>query len=131
MDFQYTLAVPLPDDIYGLYEFDGGNAFLKLPKEKLHQAMVQSWCVVSAYKGEQLVGTGRIVSDGIINGYLCGVIVHPDFRSQGIGKEIIRRLVEKGNEANLHIQMFSEDKNILYYKKLGFEVFATGFKAKR
>ncbi|MEH7124648.1 GNAT family N-acetyltransferase [Bacillus sp. JJ1532] len=127
----YTTEVPTPDRLYQLYQLEGWNDFLKLPKELLHRAMVQSWSVISAYDREQLIGTGRIISDGLINGYICGVIVHPDYRSQGIGGEIVKRLVEKGRASNLHIQLLSEEKKAPYYEKLGFEVFTVGMKYSR
>ncbi|PEB39357.1 GNAT family N-acetyltransferase [Bacillus pseudomycoides] len=131
MKIRYTNEIPNHDDLFKLYDYDGWNDFLNLSKETLHQAMVQSWYVISAYNQDQLIGTGRIISDGLINAYLCGLIVHPKFRNQGIGSEIVRQLVNKSNEGNLHIQLFSEEKNAPYYEKLGFEVFTVGMKAKK
>ncbi|WP_066295301.1 GNAT family N-acetyltransferase [Bacillus sp. FJAT-29937] len=127
----YTADVPAPDQLYELYQLEGWNDFLKLPKEHLHRAMLQSWSVISAYDREQLIGTGRIISDGVINGYICGVIVHPDYRSLGIGKEIVKRLVEKGRASNLHLQLLCEEQKAPYYEKLGFEVFTVGMKYSR
>lgn len=92
--------------------------------------MSQSWYVLSAYHEERLIGTGRIVSDGIINAYLCGLIVHSDYRNQGIGKEMVRRLAEKGRQANLHLELFSEAEKAPYYERLGFQPFAIGLKDK-
>ena len=131
MKIRYTNEIPNHDDLFKLYDYDGWNDFLNLSKETLHQAMVQSWYVISAYNQDQLIGTGRIISDGLINAYLCGLIVHPKFRNQGIGSEIVRQLVNKSNEGNLHIQLFSEEKNAPYYEKLGFKVFTVGMKAKK
>lgn len=127
----FSSAIPNPDQLFHLYQLEGWNDFLKLPKDLLLKAMVQSWCVVSAYNSEILIGTGRIISDGVTNGYICGVIVHPDYRSQGIGKEIVKRLVEKGKASNLHIQLLSEEKKAPYYEKLGFETFTVGMKYSR
>ena len=58
------------------------------------------------------------------------LIVHPEYRSQGIGKEMIRLLVDKIKEANLHLELFTEKNNMPYYEKLGFEEFAIGMKYK-
>jgi ribosomal protein S18 acetylase RimI-like enzyme len=66
-----------------------------------------------------------------LNAYLCGVVVHPSYRNQGIGSEIVQQLVKKSHKANLHIQLFSEEENVPYYEKLGFEKFALGLKGKR
>ncbi|MFD0681504.1 MULTISPECIES: GNAT family N-acetyltransferase [unclassified Paenibacillus] len=101
-----------------------------LPKELLYKALVQSWHVICAYNQERLIGKGRIVSDGVINAYICGLVVHPDYQNQGIGSEMIRKLVEKGRESKLHIQLLCTEENIPYYNKLGFEGFAIGMKDK-
>lgn len=130
MKITYTYEVPNAENLYVLYEIEDWNSFLKLPKEVLHQAMVQSWCVLSAYHENRLVGTARIISDGIINAYLCGLIVHPAYRNKGIGTELIQMLVDKCKKNNLHIQFFSEEKNRPYYEKQGFEKFAIGYKPK-
>lgn len=130
MSIIYTGLIPNADDLYALYEIEGWNNFLKLQKEVLHQAMVQSWCVLSAYHENRLVGTARVISDGIINAYLCGLIVHPDYRNKGIGTELIQKLVDKCKKNNLHVQFFSEEKNSPYYEKQGFKRFAIGFKPK-
>ncbi|MFD2442460.1 GNAT family N-acetyltransferase [Bacillus sp. CGMCC 1.16607] len=124
----YSYVIPNSDDLYNLYNNDGWNDFLKLPKETLHQAMTQSWCVLSVYDKNLLIGTGRIISDGLINAYLCGLIVHPNYRNQGIGMEMVRRLVEHCNKANLHIQLLCEEEKAPYYEKLGFEEFTIGMK---
>ncbi|EWG13024.1 GNAT family N-acetyltransferase [Cytobacillus firmus] len=127
---KYELAIPDQDQLFQLYENDSWNEFLKLPKDKLHKAMEQSWLVISAYDGECLAGTGRIISDGVINAYLCGLIVDPDYRSRGIGKEMVRRLAEECRKSRLHLQLLAEEEKAGYYEKLGFEVFTVGLKYK-
>ncbi|MCZ8519401.1 GNAT family N-acetyltransferase [Paenibacillus sp. KR2-11] len=68
------------------------NRYLQLSKEELEKAAVQSWYAVHAYDNEKLIGTGRVISDGVIHACICGVMVHPSYQKQGIGAEIIRRL---------------------------------------
>lgn len=125
---RYEERVPEMEQIYRLYENDGWNDFLKLPKETLHKAMKQSWMVVSVYDGERLIGTGRLISDGVINAYLCGLIVDPAFRSKGVGKEMVRMMAERCTEAKLYLQLLAEEDKAGYYEKLGFEMFTLGFK---
>jgi N-acetylglutamate synthase-like GNAT family acetyltransferase len=127
---KYEEAVPDMEQLYRLYENDGWNDFLKLPKETLYKAMEQSWLVISAYDGERLIGTGRIISDGIINAYLCGVIVEPAYRSKGIGKEMVGRLAKRCTQAHLHLQLLAEEEKAPYYEQLGFGVFTLGLKYK-
>lgn len=115
-------------DIYDLYEALGWNDFLKLSEEKLAKAMEQSWHVVYAYYGDELVGTGRVISDGITNAYLCGLGVKAEYRNKGIGTEISKRLVEKCKNNNLHIQFYCEERLVPYYENMGFQYFAVGMK---
>lgn len=131
MEINYTTKLSTPQSLYFLYESLGWNNYLQLNQAQLAKAMEHSWYVIYAYHGEKLVGTGRVVSDGIINAYLCGLGVDPNYRNQGIATEISRRLVESCKNNNLHIQFFCEDKLVPYYKKMGFEIFAIGMKAKK
>ena len=128
MKIKYSNQIPNAEELYRLYDFDGWNDFLKLPKEDLHRAMIQSWLIISAYDEDRLIGPGRVISDGVINGYICGLIVHPDYRRKGIGTEIMRKLVEECQKANIHIELFSEHHNASYYEKVGFKEFAIGLK---
>lgn len=126
MELTYTTQLPNKENLYTLYDRLGWNAFLKLSKEQLLLAMKQSWYAIYVYHEAQLIATGRIVSDGVINAYLCGLGVDSEFREQGIGTEIVKQLVTHCQEENLHIQFFCEDHLIPYYTKMGFEKFATG-----
>ncbi len=130
MVIKYTVNLPTERELFSLYECLGWNDFLQLSQEQLLKAMEQSWYSVYAYHQEKLVGTGRIVSDGIVNAYLCGLGVDPNYRNKGIGTEISKRLVEYCKSSNLHIQFFCEEKLLPYYENMGFEVFAIGMKAK-
>lgn len=127
----YTSELKNELDLYKLYEELDWNDFLKLDASQLNLAMKQSWLVIYAYDDENLVGTGRIVSDGVINAYLCGLGVSSTNRNKGIGTEISRRLVDSCKQNNLHIQFFCEKHLVPYYKKQGFVEFAVGMKAEK
>ncbi len=131
MEIRYTTKLTEEEDIYSLYDGLRWNDFLKLDKGQLVKAMEQSYYVIYAYIGEKLIGTGRVISDGVTNAYLCGLGVAEEYRSKGIGTEVSKRLVEHCKRNNLHIQFFCEEKLVSYYKKMGFEVFAVGMKVKK
>ena len=130
MELRYTTELLTKEDLYTLYENLGWNDFLGLSPEQLLVAMKQSWYSIYVYSENKLVATGRIVSDGIINAYLCGLGVDSHFRNQGIGAEISRRLVMHCFENNLHTQLFCEDNLVPYYEKVGFEKFSIGMRMK-
>lgn len=130
MELRYTTKFPTKEDLYSLYENLGWNDFLKLSPEQLLIAMKQSWYSIYVYSGNKLVATGRIVSDGITNAYLCGLGVDFHFRNRGIGTEISKRLITHCLKNNLHIQLFCEENLIPYYKEMGLEKFAIGMRMK-
>jgi len=125
---RWTWEIPSAIDLHELYEVLEWNGFLRLEPEKLRLAMEGSWKVISVYADERLIATGRLVSDGVINAYLCGVGVRSELRGQGIGKEIMHRLTEEARKQGLHIQLFCSEEHRAYYGGLGFEEFAFGFK---
>jgi len=130
MELRYTTRFPAKEDLYVLYEDLGWNDFLELSPEQLLIAMMQSWYSIYVYSGDKLVATGRIVSDGIINAYLCGLGVDSNFRNRGIGTEISKRLITHSLKNNLHMQLFCEESLVPYYKKAGLEKFAVGMQRK-
>ena len=116
------------DDLYSLYEALGWNKYLKLTQNQVNMAIRQSFAVVHAYINNNLVGTGRVISDGVINAYLCGLGVLPEFRGHGIGTSITKMLISHCEENKLHIQILCEEGLIPYYTKIGFAKFAVGMK---
>jgi len=124
----FSSDLPCQDDLFELYSELGWADFLKIAPEQLHKAMEQSYIVVSAYADDKLVGTGRVVSDGVISAYICGVGVLPEYRRRGIGEEILNRLKLYCMESNLHIQLVCGDDLVSYYSRVGFEKFANAMK---
>ncbi len=53
---------------------------------------------VGAFDGDRLIGFARALCDEAFNGYIGTVCVHPDYRAQGIGTEIVRQLTEDSPE---------------------------------
>ncbi len=128
-ELRCTWEIPSAIDLHELYEALEWNDFLRLEPKQLRLAMEGSWKVISVYVGERLVATGRLVSDGVINAYLCGVGVRSELRGRGIGKEIVLCLTEEARKQGLHIQLFCSEEHRAYYGELGFEEFAFGLKS--
>lgn len=129
MNLIYTNKLLGPRDIFSLYVELGWNDFLKLTEKQLSIAMEQSWYVVYVYDDERLIATGRVVSDGVINAYICGLGVVEEYRKKGIGSEVFDRLVSRCKENSLHIQLLCEEELVPYYRRKGFEVFTIGMKS--
>jgi len=80
-----------------------------------------SYCFVGAFRGEHMIGMGRILSDGVSDTYIQDVTVLPDYRRRGIGARIITALVEKLREDRIEwIGLVGEPGTSDFYKQLGF-----------
>ena len=80
---------------------------------------------VLAKDGEQVVGMGRLVGDGIMYWYVQDVIIKPEYQGKGIGKaimEFIMRHIEENSLPNTTVTvglMAAKGKDG-FYEKLGF-----------
>ena len=68
--------------------------FATRSQDDLAQQVAGARWVVSAWDAARLVGFARAISDGVTNAYVSSVMVDAKYRRRGIGRELIRRLVE-------------------------------------
>ncbi|MFJ6032425.1 GNAT family N-acetyltransferase [Bacillus toyonensis] len=122
----YTIKHPTDfNGLLSLYESLEWNS-LNLTLNELEQMCKQSWYVIYAFDDKELVGMGRIISDGVITGVICGVCVLPKYQSIGIGKEIVERLIQHCEQNKVIPQLMCVGKLQSYYESIGFEVFSVG-----
>ncbi|HDR7501201.1 TPA: GNAT family N-acetyltransferase [Bacillus toyonensis] len=122
----YTIKHPTDfNGLLSLYESLEWNS-LNLTLNELEQMCKQSWYVIYAFDDKELVGMGRIISDGVITGVICGVCVLPKYQSIGIGKEIVERLIQHCEQNKVIPQLMCVEKLQSYYESIGFEVFSVG-----
>ena len=78
---------------------------------------------VIAKAGEEIIGMGRAISDGYSDAYIQDVTVKESYRGRGIGKAIIRHIVQDLKQRNLQwIGLISEPGYEGFYQSLGFKV---------
>ncbi len=75
-------------EMYRVSNFDNGRS-----AKLLRRCFEQSQTVCFAMLGTQLVGTARAISDRCTCATIFDVCVHPNFRSQGIGRAMVRALL--------------------------------------
>jgi GNAT superfamily N-acetyltransferase len=76
-----------------------------------------SAAVVLVRAGDEYVGNGRILSDGVCNAYLLDIWTATAWRRRGIGGEIVRRLV--ATVPGQHVLLVTDDRAD-FYASLGF-----------
>ena len=72
-----------------------------------------------AYEDGKLVAAGRALADGADCSYICDVAVMPGHQGSGLGKEMVRRLVE-ASRGHKKIILYSVPGKEGFYRKLGF-----------
>lgn len=121
MEIIYKASKPDPKQYTTLFEATGWNKVYKASSDELAAALDRSWYVVAAYEDNELVGIGRVVSDGVLYAMIYDMIVKPSHQGQGIGTAMLSKLVERCQVAGLRdIQLFSAKGKVDYYAKRGF-----------
>ena len=106
------------DEVIELYKANGWSSAEK-PK-KLIPALKNSDALVTARISERLVGIGSAISDGSLVVYCPHMLVHPDYKSKGVGRAMMELLQQK--YSSFHQQMLTADVDAVgFYKSLGFE----------
>jgi ribosomal protein S18 acetylase RimI-like enzyme len=86
----------------------------------IREMLQQTDLVLSAWDGTRLVGFGRALTDRVYRAILYDIIVHPDYQRQGLGRELVERLLNHPLLAKVPvISLFTRDKQS-FYDKFGF-----------
>lgn len=93
-------------------DFDNGRS-----AQALRRSFEQSQHVAIAWDGDRVVGTARLLSDGVCNAYLLDVWAASAFRRQGIGSTLVQRLVNEVPGQHIGLQT---DDAAEFYASLGF-----------
>lgn len=93
--------------------------------EVLSKLAEKSEIFVGAFDNEsnQMIGMGRVLSDGISDACIQDVAVLPQYRNQGIGKAIIQMLLAECLAKGIDwIQLIASPDGKKLYESCGFEV---------
>jgi len=92
--------------------------------EAIEKSIHNSDCY-GVYKDKELVGFARVVTDHATVYWLCDVIVDEKHRGQGIGKNLVKRIVESGDYKDIRGILATKDAHGLY-EQFGFGKAAEG-----
>lgn len=117
MEVRYTLQEVLQaDDLVGLFASVGWSS-ANFPEE-LERAMRRSHRVVSAWVGAELIGLANTISDGCMAAYVPYVAVRPEWQGQGVGREMMRRLLAE-YESFPRVALIAYDEAAGFYERCG------------
>ena len=89
------------------------------PPDALRTVFGNSMYVCLVYAGGALIGAGRSLADGLDCAYIADVAVDPDHQGRGLGRAIIRRLVEMAR-GHKKIILYANPGTEGFYEGLGF-----------
>ena len=86
----------------------------------VERQLAGSWRVVGAYDGDdRMIGFARALSDGVALAFLADLFVVSDMRGRGIGKELVRAMIDNGPGAGFRWMLHTADAHELY-RRFGF-----------
>ena len=62
--------------------------------DRLHKALMNSSCVISAWDGDRLVGLIRVMDDSELVCFINYVLVHPEYHGRGIAGHLLEMVKE-------------------------------------
>jgi ribosomal protein S18 acetylase RimI-like enzyme len=90
-----------------------------IPRETVARALRGSLCF-GLYAGERQIGLARVITDAATFAYLCDVYVLPEFRGRGLGKLLMRAVMEHPDLQGLRrFSLVTRDAHGLY-RPFGF-----------
>ena len=114
-------------DVLRLYRDAGWIAYLK-DEAALGRALDHSLCLTGAFEDGEMIGFVRCVGDGEHIVYVQDLIVHSAHRRRGIGKALLRHVMEQ----YAHVRMLTlitdaQDENAnAFYRAMGLKAYADG-----
>lgn len=80
------------------------------------------FAVATDNKTGKAIGMGRVLSDGVSDGYIQDLVVLLEYRKSGVGSRIVLTLVKKCHEKGLTwIALIAEPDSDSFYIPLGFQ----------
>lgn len=101
--------------------------FRQILPEQLNAGLNGSTLIVSVYDKSQIVGMARLIWDGGMVAFIPDMLVLPDYKMQGIEKELITRLLdflrsklEPGFGIQVDVKVWEHQEE--FYESLGFKI---------
>ena len=94
------------------------------PEEVAEKSLRATLFCVCAFDGDELIGMGRILGDGVISFYIGNVMVHPSRQGEGVGKEIMTRIsayLDENAAPGAIASLLSIKGTEEFYTQFGFE----------
>lgn len=89
------------------------------PPEAIRRSWDNSALVFGLYRGEEIAGWARVVTDGVAVAYLADVFLVPEHRGRGLGLWLVETIVGHPDLAGVRWLLHTDDAHDLY-RRVGF-----------
>ncbi|NIH77957.1 GNAT family N-acetyltransferase [Amycolatopsis viridis] len=114
-------AVTVEDGLPTVAEYRDLRAAVGWPSpgpDACRAALENSVHGVLARDRRELAGMARLVGDGVMYLLIVDVVVHPGHQGRGLGRRMVRRLVELAGARR--VQLVAAPEVVPFYEQLGF-----------
>jgi aralkylamine N-acetyltransferase len=121
IEYEAVKAAPL-DEIVELYKSAGWWQETPESRAVIPSMIRGSLCFMVARSLDgRVIGMGRVISDGCSDAYIQDVVILGDYRKQGIGRELVRRLTQFCIDRKISwIGLVAEPGTQKIYEELGY-----------
>ncbi len=91
-----------------------------IPRDTVVRACANSLCAIARDETGDLIGFARAVTDRAVFAWVCDVIIEPAHRGKGLGRGLVRALMEHPDLQTVRRWMLGTADAHGVYAKLGF-----------
>ncbi|MCF7920459.1 MAG: GNAT family N-acetyltransferase [Candidatus Cloacimonetes bacterium] len=115
MRYQYDLNNVTANDLQGFFE-----GWENPPSTQKHYEILKnSSQIILAYENDKLIGFITAITDNVISAYIPLLEILPEYKNQGIGSELLHRMLEQLNDVYM-IDIVCDEQLAGFYEKQGF-----------
>ncbi len=111
-----------PEDYEGVRQLlaDSGWQVRVQDPDRFRKMMERADRTIVVLEDSRVVGFARALCDDVSNGYISMVVVAADKRGQGIGTEMVQRLIAEDQEGSITWVLRAGRDSGAFWKSLGF-----------
>jgi len=119
IELRESKEVP-PQPLLALFRKEEWNDFMELDDVEFYLRVAVY--VVTAWRGDELIGFARVEGDGRITAEISDVLVRSDCQGQGVGTDLVRRLIHHIRRLDPYYIQVNPigDREAHLYEKFGF-----------
>jgi GNAT superfamily N-acetyltransferase len=119
-DFEISTD-PARIDVAAVHEYLTNSYWARGRSRATVERSIRNSLCFGAYHADRQVGFGRVVSDYAVFAYLADIFVMPEYQGRGIGKALVRAMVEAAQLQDLQVMLLRTRDAHGLYTPFGFQ----------